>query len=138
MSHEQDTFGLDIFKVHCWLEDRGFYLLLGRDGGDAVDVESKIVSINSSRSEEMQLHILLHECGHILIHKNGDKMNCRQIYGEYTKRSKIYKVFTVIEEIEAWSRGLKLAERLNIPINKDKWNRDVSRAIWSYMDWATS
>ena len=100
-------------------------------------MESKIISINSTRSEETQLHILLHECGHVLVHSHGDKMNCRKIYNEYSEQSKIYKVFTVIEEIEAWSRGLKLAERLNIPINKTKWNRDVSRAIWKYMDWAT-
>jgi hypothetical protein len=123
--------------IQCWLEDRGYYLVIDQDGDNTVDVESKIISISSTRSKETQLHILLHECGHVLVHNNGDKMNCRKIYNEYSEQSKIYKVFTVIEEIEAWSRGLKLAERLSIPINKTKWNRDVSRAIWKYMDWAT-
>ena len=81
---------------------------------------------------------MLHECGHILVSKSDGDLQCNDIYKEYKSSSKIHKVFTVIEEVEAWKRGYKLAGRLSIEIDDKKWNRDVARALWKYMDWATS
>ena len=95
------------------------------------------MSINSTRSLETQLYILLHECGHILVSESDSIVNgAEEVFDKYGEKTKIYKVFTVIEEVEAWKRGLRLAKKLNIPVNKEKWNRDVARAINSYMKWA--
>jgi hypothetical protein len=132
MTHQES-----IDTVIYWLHNKGYYIEVDRTGDDSVDRDVKIVSINSARSLETQLYILLHECGHILVSESDSLVNgAEEVLDRYGERTKIYKVFTVIEEVEAWKRGLRLAKKLNIPVNKDKWNRDVARAINLYMKWA--
>jgi len=132
MAHQKS---IDI--VIYWLQSKGYYIEVDRTGDDSVDRIVKIVSINSTRSLETQLYILLHECGHILVSESDSIVNgAEEVFDKYGEKTKIYKVFTVIEEVEAWKRGLRLAKKLNIPVNKEKWNRDVARAINSYMKWA--
>ena len=127
-----------ISQIVGWLESRGDYVEFDRLGDDSVDRIAKVVSINTTRSEETQLHIILHECGHVLVAESDLIVNGSvEVLERFGESSKIHKTFTVIEEVEAWKRGLALAKRLQIPINKDKWNRDVSRAIYKYMLWAT-
>jgi len=133
MTHEQ-ALGTVIY----WLQSKGYFVDFARDGDDSVDREAKIVSINSTRSLETQLYTLLHECGHVLVSESDNIVNgAEEVLGKYGEKTKIYKTFTVIEEVEAWKRGLKLAGRLHVPVDKKKWNRDVARAITSYMKWAT-
>jgi len=133
MTHEQ-ALGTVIY----WLQSKGYFVDFARDGDDSVDREAKIVSINSTRSLETQLYTLLHECGHVLVSESDNIVNgAEEVLGKYGENTKIYKTFTVIEEVEAWKRGLKLAGRLHVPVDKKKWNRDVARAITSYMKWAT-
>jgi hypothetical protein len=131
MTHEES-----IGTLIYWIESRGYFVEFAHNGDDSVDREIKVISINSTRSLETQLYILLHECGHILVSKSDKVVNgTEEVLQKYSEKSKIYKVFTVIEEVEAWKRGLALAERLSIPVDKEKWNRDVSRAIGTYMEW---
>jgi len=133
MTHEQ-ALGTVIY----WLQSKGYFVDFARNGDDSVDREAKIVSINSTRSLETQLYTLLHECGHVLVSESDNIVNgAEEVLGKYGEKTKIYKTFTVIEEVEAWKRGLKLAGRLHVPVDKKKWNRDVARAITSYMKWAT-
>ncbi len=132
MTHEQ-ALGTVIY----WLQSKGYFVDFARDGDDSVDREAKIVSINSTRSLETQLYTLLHECGHVLVSESDSIVNgAEEVLSKYGENTKIYKTFTVIEEVEAWKRGLKLAGRLHVPVDKKKWNRDVARAITSYMKWA--
>ena len=127
-----------ISQVVIWLEKRRYYVEFDKFGDDSVDRIARVVSINTTRSLETQLHIILHECGHVLVAESDTVVNGdSEVLEKYSDSSKIHKTFTVIEEVEAWKRGLALAKRLQIPINKDKWNRDVSRAIYKYMLWAT-
>jgi len=126
----------DLDSLEYWANQRGYYIDFAHDGDDSVDRVSKIISINTTRSLETQVYILLHECGHILVYNNDKVMGFRKIADRYEERTKISKVFTVMEEVEAWKRGKTLAKRLCISINEDKWNRDVARAIKKYMEWA--
>ena len=48
------------------------------------------------------------------------------------------RTFAVIEEIEAWKRGLSLAKRLDIPVDMVKWECEVASAIGKYIKWAAS
>jgi hypothetical protein len=131
MTH-QDSIDTIIY----WLQKRGYFIDFDRNGDDSVDRESKIVSINTTRSLETQLYILLHECGHVLVSESDNIVNgSEEVLCKYSEKSKIYRVFTVIEEVEAWKRGLRLAKKLGIPVNKAKWNKDVARAIKKYMEW---
>jgi GH15 family glucan-1,4-alpha-glucosidase len=127
-----------ITAVTYWFQQKGYHVEIDRDGEDAIDRDSKFVSINSTRSLETQLHVILHEAGHLLVEKSDKITNgIPEVLSKYSEKSKIHRTFTVIEEIEAWKRGLKLANRLGIKINKEKWNKDVARAIYKYMVWAT-
>jgi Zn-dependent peptidase ImmA (M78 family) len=124
--------------ICIWLYARGFCVNFDTDGDDALYKSSKFISIKNTRSIETQLHVLLHECGHILVDKSDFINGEKEVLRRYNKKSKIYKTFTIIEEVEAWRRGLKLAKKLAIPINKEKWNRDMARALESYMKWAVN
>ena len=119
-----------------WLDNKGYYVDFDRNGDDSVDSTSKIVSINTTRTNETQLYILLHECGHVLIHNNEDIVGYRDVQERFEERTVINKIFTVMEEVEAWKRGKLLARRLGISIDEEKWNKDVTRALHKYIRWA--
>jgi hypothetical protein len=135
---KQDSHHLDSLMVVCiWLFDKGYSVEFGKDGDDALYQESKFISIKNTRSQEGQLYTLLHECGHILVNESDSIVNGREeVLDKYSSRSKINKIFTIVEEVEAWKRGLRLAKKLGIAVNKEKWNRDMARALESYMKWA--
>ena len=119
-----------------WLDAKEYHVEFDKKGDDSVSLEDKIVSINTTRSIETQLYILLHECGHILIHNNEDIVKYRTVQENFKERSDIHKVFQVMEEAEAWKRGKRLGRKLGIQINEEKWNRDLSRALNKYIRWA--
>ena len=133
MSHNNS-----IGTVLSWFDKKGYIVEFDRNGDDSVDRENKLVSINNTRSLETQLHVMLHEAGHVMVYESDSIVNgIEEVLIKYSEKSKIHKTFTVIEEVEAWKRGLKLAKRLGVKINKEKWNKDVARAIYKYMLWAT-
>jgi hypothetical protein len=121
--------------LETWAIFKGYQVYITEDGDDTIDFESKTIMIKSTTSIERKIMTLLHECGHILVYEN-DSLGIRKIASYELKKTKESRVFTVIEEIEAWKRGLKLSKRLGIPIDKKKWNRAVTDAISKYMKWA--
>ena len=46
------------------------------------------------------------------------------------------RVAKITEELEAWKRGERLARRLGIKINEEKFDKVRSDAIMSYIEWA--
>jgi hypothetical protein len=119
-----------------WLDSKDYFVEFDRKGDDSVALADKIVSINTTRSIETQLYVLLHECGHVLIHNNDYIIGYREVQENFKEKSDIHKVFQVMEEAEAWKRGKHLARRLGIKINEEKWNKDLSRAMNKYIRWA--
>jgi hypothetical protein len=136
--------GYNFIMKHCeaidilvgWLDEKDYYVDFDRKGDESVSLEDKIVSINTTRSIETQLYILLHECGHVLIHNNEDIVKYRGVQESFDEKSNIHRVFTVMEEVEAWKRGRHLARRLGIKVDEKKWNKDLSRALNKYIRWA--
>lgn len=121
-----------------WVEGRGYHVDFQKGGDNCICQITKIIEINSSASLEKQVYCLLHECGHALIFDNGsfweyDKKNLLQ-----NKETSLNKVYTVIEETEAWERAFKLATRLKIPIDKQKWENEVIDAMKKYIKWASN
>jgi hypothetical protein len=130
MTHENA-----ICALERWAYTRGYCIDFSYNGDDSVDKIAKIISINTTRSLETQLYTLLHECGHILIYGSDKVVNVEEVTDYYSEKSNIHRVFRVIEEVEAWKRGLSLANRLGIKVDKEKWNRDAARALKQYMKW---
>lgn len=131
-----------------WAEDKGYYIHFEEDGDDSICTHGKIIEINSSASLRYQVYCLLHECGHALVAENGS-------FWDYDKKPKYmysvppsihqnkkiketYRVYTIIEEMEAWKRAYNLAIRLNIPIEKDEWEEQMLDALGKYIDWGAS
>ena len=112
---------------------------LQRDGQDTIDRISKFVSINSTRSKETQVHIMLHEAGHVLVGESAGRFNGEaEVLNKYSSKTKIHKTFTVIEEIEAWKLGRNLGDiTLNHFIDHNKFDKMMTECIMSYLYWAT-
>ena len=119
-----------------WAEQNHYHVNLVKNGDDAVCWISKIIEINSSKSMETQVIRLAHECGHVLIFKNGSVIDFREKQSASNKTVS-YKVYTVIEEVEAWKRGRELVRRLAIPIDDSRWEKDMVSALKKYINWAS-
>jgi len=126
--------------VELWLYDRGYIVNQYTDAEDSVYYDAGEILINSRKHPESKFYTLLHECGHILINDNRDRLfnlsrETQAIMGG-PKHSRKKRVAVISEEIEAWKRGERLAKRLGLKINEDKFDRCRANAIMSYIEWA--
>jgi hypothetical protein len=127
---------IHINNLIYWANEKGYHVEMLEGGDDSICQESKLIEINSSSRTELQVIRLLHECGHALIFENGSSFNFKEKRSE-SESSVKYKVFTVIEEVEAWKRGRDLAKRLSIPIDDSEWEKDMVKALKKYINWAS-
>lgn len=126
-----------------WCSSRQINVVFGkRPNGlfESGDEETRPqITINGRLSPELQLFVLLHECGHFLV---GDrKPNQRYGRGWHAqdgpaKRTLVHRIDVVDEELEAWHRGLKLAKRLKIAVNIERYNQARARYVKTYLQWA--
>lgn len=129
-------------EILCeWVEKRGHQVEFQNQLPDQLSYDDKTIYIHTRQGVENQVYSLLHECGHLLVHlsNEGFKRDYPMYAYAATKRQESttkYKVSVVAEEFEAWKRGRKLAERLNIPIDKKKYDIAMTDAIMSYFRWA--
>lgn len=103
------------------------------------DPNDRTIKINSRMDPECQLHVLLHECGHYLIIASGSDDRYVNGYDRdetLSKNSLLHRVAVVDEEFEAWSRGLKLARRIGINIDENRYNDTRVRYVNLYIRWA--
>jgi len=129
--------------VVSWLEDRTYEVDCYPDAQDQVDFNDYCVHINSRKGAESRLYTLLHEAGHIMVRE--DWASFSQFYPNYlrgpkaldgrTGRSKSHRVAAIAEEYEAWRRGLVLAWQLGIPVDANKYDRESSDAMLTYIHW---
>lgn len=151
--YSEDLAAIDgISKIVEWAEQRGYEVYFKPDDcGGLWNAFNKKIRINSRACHREQLHLALHECGHYLVDAHaGESYDDRYRWGYkrvsdstdpvYHKlRTKfIHRVDVVSEETEAWYRGLKLAQRLGISINRDAFDKTRARALKSYYLWALS
>ena len=134
------TFKESFDILEYWLESKRYTLSLETGADDAVYYNCKHVVLNSRNHIEKRLYVLLHECGHVLI-DNGKRdrlfsisKTTEAIMGK--KESRKRRVAVLSEEVEAWKRGERLARRLGIDINYEKFDKISADAIISYVEWA--
>jgi hypothetical protein len=120
----------DIEKVVSWcLENDILVHFTGTSG--LYTHASKTITVSSRMNTKNQLHILLHEVGHYLISQEPEN-------NRYTtsKTSTQYKIDTLEEEFEAWTKGLRLAHELKINIDEPQFNKMRSSMLMTYVEWA--
>ena len=129
-----------IDKVILWLKKRGWDVFFYTDAPEVCVWSRKQVHINSRTHPETRLYTLLHECGHILVDDNRDRIH-RLSYRSHSEGmynlARDKRVAMLSEEYEAWKRGEKLARRLRIEIDVKKFDRHRSVALMSYINWAS-
>jgi hypothetical protein len=117
------------------------YKVLGKWEEDAYyEDEKEIVYSLRTKNEKNQVYSLLHECGHALAYESkGYQSRFPTLSKHRFKTAKVnprtntYKVESILEEYDAWARGLKLAERLGIELDKEDYGRYASRWVMSYV-----
>lgn len=131
-------------RVVEWCEGRGIKVFHSNteDRGGMWVPDFKEIVIDSRLSPKKQLYTLLHECGHALIDSTVSRVADVRYGDAYSieemARTDVDKINIVAVELEAWARGLQMAERLGIDVNADEYNRERVRAIKTYMAWALS
>ncbi len=129
-------------SVIDWLKGKGISVdFLKTDSGRYLPTIFRI-EISASQDPQTQLYTLLHECGHLLVETS--KTRYRDFPNGYLRveqdvkgRDLLYKVDVIAEEFEAWNRGLKLAERLNVVVDRPKFDHVKANALKSYFRWAS-
>jgi len=120
----------------------GYEIFEGSDYQDACWSDVKQITICSRMGIEKKLYALLHECGHALIRENWSKF--AKEYAAHAEvpqdgrrqRNAKYKVSTIEEEIEAWKRGKRLAKRLDIELDEERYDEHKAECLMSYIRWA--
>ncbi len=122
-----------------WCTERSIEVVFCKREGGIYYPENKRIKINGRLQPEKQVFFLLHECGHHLI---GDKEKHERFGMGYSqddpnvKRTFHNRCDIVDEELEAWYRGFKLARRLYLWINKERFDKTRTKMLKSYFAWA--
>lgn len=125
----------------AWCNERKIEVDFTKQMGGLYSPEEKRIKVSGRLSPEMQVFVLLHECGHHLI---GDKEKHERFGMGYSRlgsdptitRTFRHKCDIIDEEYEAWHRGLKLARRLRLNIDKDRYDNHRAKMIRTYLVWA--
>jgi len=121
-----------------WATSKGYHVEFTKGVDSCICHITKIIEINASVSMDNQVIHLLHECGHALIFDNGSVFNFKgkKNYDLETQNDGD-RIYTVIEEAEAWRRGRELAKRLKIEVDEDVWEGSMIDALKEYINWAS-
>lgn len=146
MKSKREKMKNDFSKVSDHIFSKyGFKTILCPDTrGGVCDFINKEIIVSSSLGIEKRLYILLHETGHILIRWNWKKFEKEfsAHAGHYDdgriSRSRNFRVSTIEEEFEAWKRGKRIAKKLSVEINNDKFDKFKCDCLMSYVNWAVS
>lgn len=131
-----------ISRLYEWCIKRGWKVEIKWHGGDTTDFNEKTVVIDKAHPPRVALYFFLHECGHILFGPSSKRFD--ENYGEnyYSlaeqgehKETLTYRIAVAHEEMEAWTRGFKLAKRLEISIDTDDYSKYRIAALKSYLEW---
>ena len=120
----------------------GYEVYEGPDMQDVCMSDVKEINICSRNGVEKKLYALLHECGHALIRENWSKFSkafpahAECGYDGRKNRTDSYRISLVEEEYEAWKRGKRLAKRLGISFDEERYEKHKVQCLMSYMNWA--
>jgi len=122
----------NINKINKWVTKKGFVIYWGNE-----DIVIPIIGEIHIKSGKYELYSLLHECGHI------KTFNQKNYYKKYRilekaesngnlKKTNIYKYQKMMEEIQAWENGYKLAKKLGVKINKREYFMEAAKWVGTY------
>ena len=126
--------------LKAWANKKGYSVRAERGTADCILFEDKIIYINSQAKYEYMFYTLLHECGHLLtdnrkqVFLEEHPLYPSDILDKRVQKSKAFKVCLLSEELSAWRKGLRLAKRLDLYVDKYKYHNAMVDALWSYVE----
>ena len=145
--HVLARFAEDIDFVHkleravVWCEKRGLSVEFTAASGGMYRHDDRAIDVSYRSYPEAQLYTLLHEAGHHLVWTSSPKLYKEKYENGYqriklSERTAQHKMDAVAEEYEAWFRGWKLARRLHLFLDKERYIACRDKNVKSYFRWA--
>ncbi len=138
--HDRDLVAIKgLAQLLDWCEKRNIEVIFSRKQGGVYLWEDKKIKLNGRLQPEKQLHVALHECGHHLI---GMKDRHERFGMGYSQddpaitRTFHHRCDILDEEFDAWHRGRRLATRLGIELEKDRYDVTRTEMLRTYLKWA--
>lgn len=131
-----------LVKAEEWLRRKGITLHFEKRVGAIFNGTTQRVSVSKTLTMQSALIYVLHECGHILIGNEGSYKRYEFGYPKQNdpqfNRSFQHRLAVLEEEMEAWHRGKKLIERLEINwcVDEQLWEKKKQECVRSYLRWA--
>ena len=135
-------------KLRTWLRRRSASLVLlpGVEDCALFGNGPTTVRINSSASREQRLLAALHECGHVAIFESRkhaprsrvaglSQQEDERAIGRGRVRTTRKRLATLEEEMEAWTRGWRLARRLRVRVRTEAFEATRARSLMTYARW---
>lgn len=120
-------------RVIKWIEARGYTVQFHSRGHNAWLTPDKVVLIPSKPPAWLQLIYILHEAGHVSVECSKPTKRFNRGYAAPTKYRQLNHLVDVLdEELAAWDIGLKLAARLGIEIDEERYNKRKVTSIRGY------
>lgn len=135
MNGKQSRWALN--KLDTWLANRGWTIKFKSRCKDEAWFDTKLMTISCSGTPEHVIFSILHECGHIIA---GGKRAVYELTYTPTRQKKTdwYRILRVMNEVRAWDAGERLAIRLGIYIDRDRYATYRARYLKKYMRWAVT
>ena len=131
--------------LESWLNQRGWTLKWYTSGNyiDSATLDGRLVTVSSRQIPRHQYYSLLHECSHVDLltgppeSRRGEPYGYLDLwYGEVNERTLRHRVAVVIDEINTWEHGIKIADELQLSVNRDLYRKFRDRNLKSYFEWA--
>lgn len=104
-----------ISKLVEYCNSMGVKVSFKRGCSDEYEPDDKTIQINTQRTKENQVYILLHEIGHHLIFENSNLANkFGLLNNKDRKRNLSNQILELEEEVKAWHLGEDVAIKMNI------------------------
>jgi IrrE N-terminal-like domain len=127
----------DLQSVVNWCEARGINVQFAKKVAAVFDQNTRTITVSSRLSPDRQLHVLLHECGHVLV---GDNPRFAAGYPTIPEKGEKLnfsnRLACLEEEIEAWNRGWNLARRLGLRVDPLGFEKTRTECLRTYVKWA--
>lgn len=113
-----------------WLQSNSFTLKWSNN--HSFDSANRVINISKKGTNKGIFYTLLHECGHLLQHNS---VTWRSNLGDNpgSKKKLVSMYHSLFEEIDAWQRGYRLAEKLNIKVDRNDYERHAARFLCTYV-----
>ncbi len=122
-------------RICDWAADRGYHVELdpAPHEADEVDPVTKVIVLSSAQTPRQRVYAALHEAGHILGYEARDFLFSDAPHRITPRMSPRSRLAVVENELDAWRRGWRLAERLELGLSARGFEKEAATWIMTYV-----